>query len=83
MLLGYKIYYSSRPNSVLAGVIMMAYRMVKENTKYNLCEILAQQFLENVKIFKKDKSKAFIFGSLLIHMYIHIEHKFPGMPPRA
>lgn len=83
MLLGYKLYYSSIPNSVSTGVIMMAYKMVKENTKYNLCEILAQQFLENVRIVKKDKSKAFGFGSLLIHMYIYIEHKFPRMHPRA
>lgn len=81
MILGYKFYYSSRPNSVSVGVIMMAWRMVKENVKYNLCEVLAQQFLENVKLVKKDRTKTFIFGSLLMHMFIHIEHKFPGLHP--
>lgn len=83
MLLGYKLFYSSRPNFVSIGVIIMAYKMVKENKKYNLSKILAQQFIENVKAIKKDKSKAFRFDSLLIHMYIHIIHNFPGMHPRA
>lgn len=33
MLLGYKLFYSRRPNSISTGVIMMAYKMVKENTR--------------------------------------------------
>lgn len=38
MVIGYKIYYSSRENSVSKTNIYVAYEMIWEDKKYDLCE---------------------------------------------
>lgn len=40
MVIGYKIYYSSRENLVFGIAIYVAYEMMREIKKYDLCELL-------------------------------------------
>ena len=82
-ILGYKIYCSSRLNSISAGVILMAYKMVCEGEKYDLCEALRLQLLEKLKQITRDKANPFSFSSLIVHIFFHLAHKFPGMHPAA
>jgi len=40
MVIGYKIYHSSRENSISGMTIYAAYNMLRENPDYDLCELL-------------------------------------------
>lgn len=40
MVIGYRIYYSSRKNFVSGTAIYVAYEMMRENKKYDLCKLL-------------------------------------------
>jgi hypothetical protein len=48
-ILGYKMHYSSQLNSVSIGIILMAYKMVYEDERYDLYEVLRLQLIENLK----------------------------------
>ena len=79
MILGYKMNHSSRLDCVNGGLILMAYRMAKENIKYNVCEVLRLQLLENLRQIKQTKGKSFRFSSLVLYMFFHITHQFPKL----
>lgn len=82
-ILGYKMHYSSRLNSISTEIILMTYKMVCEGERYNLCEVLRLQLLENLKQIKRDKENPFRFSSLIVHIFFHLAHKFLGMHPAA
>jgi hypothetical protein len=48
-ILVYRMHYSSRLNSISVGIILMAYKMICEDERYDLCEVLRLQLLENLK----------------------------------
>lgn len=49
LMIGNKIYFTNRDNSISATIVNMAYEMVERNVDYDFCELLKMQFLENLK----------------------------------
>lgn len=79
MILGYRMNHSSRIDCVNGRLILMAYKMAKDNMNYNVCEVLRVHLLENLKQIKQAKGKTFRFGSLILYLFFHITHKFPRL----
>ena len=48
-ILGYKMHYSSRVNSVSVGIIHATYKTVKDNEHHDICEIIRVQLLDNLR----------------------------------
>jgi len=76
MIIGYKIYHSSRENSVPGTAIYTAYQMLKENADYDLCELLVNQLFENLQI-KKDKKNSFKYGNLILCLFFYYMNELP------
>lgn len=55
MVAVYKVYQSSRYNSVSGTAIYSAYQMLKDDKRYDLCTALLNELLRNLKKIKKDK----------------------------
>lgn len=77
-VLGYRVYQSSRMNSVLSSAIHVAYQIIKEDTTCDVCEMIISQFLVNMERIKKDKKKSFKYGSLLVYIFFYVQIFFPG-----
>ena len=65
IVIGYKIYQSTKLNSVLSRAIHVAYRMVKEDVFYDLSEMLKSKLVANNNKVKQEK-KLFKFGAILV-----------------
>lgn len=48
MVIGYRIFYSSRLNSVLSATVHTTYKMIVENVDYDLCEAIRSQLILNL-----------------------------------
>lgn len=59
MVTGYKVYQSSRDNSVSSMAICATYSIIKEDKLYDLCGVLQSDLLNNLKKIKKDKKNVF------------------------
>lgn len=46
--IGYKIFQSSRPNSIPCGVVDISYKIVKKGLQFDLSELLQKKFEENL-----------------------------------
>lgn len=79
MVIGYKIYHSSRDNFVSGMTIYAAYEMVKQNAKYDLCELLRSQLMENLRKVKKAKKNTFKCGNLLLCLCFYFMDEVPGV----
>lgn len=77
MIIGYKIYHSSRFFYLSGTVIYAAYEMIKQNVDYDLCEVLRGKLLENLKKIKKDKKNVFKFENLLVYLYFYFLDEVP------
>lgn len=76
-VLGYRVYQSSRMNSVPSGAIHVAYRIIKEDATYDICEMIKSQFMVNMERIKKDKKQSFKYGSLLVCIFFYVQNFFP------
>lgn len=63
--ISYKIYFRNREGSTLAIIVYVAHMIVMEDTIFNLCELLKNQLLENIKM-AKDQGYPFQFGLFLV-----------------
>lgn len=73
MVIGYKIYYSSRMNSIPATTIHTTYWMVKENVDYDLAEVLRSQLMANLEFVEKDKKLRFKFSYLILGLFFYFQ----------
>lgn len=55
MVIGNNVYQSNRLNSIFGTTIHVAYKMVKEDSHYDLCSVLLEELLNNLKKIKQDK----------------------------
>lgn len=79
MVIGYQIFYASRMNFVPVVVVNVAYKMIKEDTTFDLCTCLQKQLLLNLKSIKQDNSLRFKFGQLLVGLFFYFQGYFPGV----
>lgn len=47
MVIGYKIYYSNKHNSISRMTIYASYEMIREYKKYELCEFIWSELIKN------------------------------------
>lgn len=73
MVIGYKVYQSSRYNSIFDTTIYATYQMLKEDKRYDLCEVLLNELMSNIKKIKQDKKHVFKFGSLIICLELFLK----------
>lgn len=79
MVIGYKIYHSSRENSVFRTIVYVAYEMIKVNKKYDLYEFLQSKLLKNLAKTKQDKRKKFKYGSLILCLFFFSMNEVMGV----
>lgn len=77
--MGYKVYQSSRDNTVSSTTIYVAYKVIKEDELYDLCEVLQSELLNNLKKVKHDKKYVFKFGTLIICLYFYFMNEVLGV----
>lgn len=69
MVIEYMIYHSSYKNFVSGTAIYAAYEMIKENKKYDLCELLWSKLMKNLTKIKQDKKNTFKYGTLILSLF--------------
>lgn len=79
MVVGYKVYQSNRQNSVSGTAILLAYQILKEDKRYDLCIVLLNESINNLKKIKHGKKHIFKFGSLLICLALYFLNKILGI----
>lgn len=62
MVIGYRVYHSSRTNSAPVAAIHTTYQTIKDNVDYDLSEALRTQLISNLESIKKYKRQKFKFG---------------------
>lgn len=77
MVMSYKVYQSSRDNSISGTTIYTAYQILKEDKLYDLCGVLQSELLNNLKKIKQDKKHVFKFGTLIICLYFYFMNEVP------
>lgn len=53
--------------------------MFKEEKRYDLCAILLNEILRNLKKIKKEKKHVFKFGSLIFCIALYLLNEIPGI----
>lgn len=76
MVIGYRIFYSSRMNNVPSAAVHATYRMIAMNVDYDLCEEIQSQFMLNLQSIKKGSSQSFKYGQILIGLFFYFS-EFP------
>lgn len=71
MVIGYRIFYSTRMNSVPSAAVHATYIMIVENVDYDLCEAIRSQLMLSLQSIKKDRSQKFKFGQLPIGLFFY------------
>lgn len=79
LVTGYKVYQSSRDNTVFGTTIYATYQIIKEDKLYDLCGVLQSELLNNLKKIKQDKKNVFKFGNLIIFLYFYSMNEVPGV----
>lgn len=54
MAVSYNVYQSSRYNSISGTAIYSTYEMLKDDNRYDLCIVLLNELISNLKKIKKD-----------------------------
>lgn len=76
MVTGYKVYQSSRQNSVSDTAIFATYQML-EDKRYDLCGVLLSELMSNLKKIKQDKKHVFKFSSLIVCLALYFLNVIP------
>lgn len=71
MVVGYKVYQTSRQNSVSGSTIYTTYQMLKDGMRYDLCTAFRNELMSNLKKTKQDKKCTFKYGSFLIWLALY------------
>lgn len=79
MIIVYKIYQSSRANSVSSTTIYATYQILKENKLYDLCGVLLSELKRNLKKIKKEKKHVFKFGTLIVCLALYFMNEIPSV----
>lgn len=79
MVIGYKIYFSSKENYVFCTIIYTAYELMRETKKYDLCEFLRSELTKNIKKIKENKKNPFKFGTVLLCLFFYFMKEVPGI----
>lgn len=79
MVVGYKVYQSSKQNFVFGTTIYTTYQMLKEDKRYDLCTVLLNELLSNLKKIKQDKNHTFKFGTLIICLALYFMNEIPDV----
>jgi len=74
----YKLYSSSRLNSVPCEAIDLAYKIVKKNMKFDLANVLLKQLNKNMDSIRTTKTNPCKFGSLLVCLFFYVQKLFPS-----
>lgn len=51
--------------------------MVKEDIQYDLCTVLLEELLNNLKKIKTDKKNVFKFDTLIIYLVLYFMNEIP------
>lgn len=78
IIIAYKLYSSSRLNSVACEAVDLAYKVVKKNMDFDLAEVLLTQFNKNMDSIRTSKNNPCKFGSLLICIFFYVQNFFPS-----
>lgn len=73
----FKVYFKNREGATSAIAVYMACMLVMENRSFDLCELLKELLLENIKM-TKEKNYAFQYGSLLVNLVMYCLESLPA-----
>lgn len=79
MVIGYRVFYSSRLNSVPSATVHTTHGMIVDNADYDLCEAIRRQLFFNLQSIKKDSSLKFKYGQLLVDLFFYFQNFLPGI----
>jgi hypothetical protein len=77
-VVAYKLYSSSRLNSVPCEAIDLTYKVVKKNMEFDLADVLLKQLNKNMDSIRTAKSNPYKFGSLLVCLFFYVQKFFPS-----
>lgn len=77
MVMRYKVYQSSRANSISGTTIYATYQIIKEDKLYDLCEVLMSELMSNLNKIKQDKKHVFNFGTLIVCLAFYFMNEIP------
>ena len=77
-VIAYRIYSSSRLNSVACEAVDLAFKMVKKNLEFDLSDLLLVQLNKNMESIRTSKNNLCKFGSLLICIFFYVQKFFPS-----
>lgn len=79
MVIGYRIYYSNRDNFVSKIAIYVVYEIIKENKKYDLCELLQSELIKNLKKIKENKKHPFKYETFILCLFFYFMNEVSGI----
>lgn len=80
MVIGYKMYYSSRDNNIPIGASYGAYQIIHNRTRFDLSGWLHRQIMENLSKIKKDYNYHVLkFSAILVCIFFYFRREFPGI----
>ncbi len=77
-VIAYKLYSSSRLNSVPSEAVDLALKIVKKNLEFDLSKVLLKQLNKNMDSIRTSKNNSCKFGSLLICLFFFVQKFFPS-----
>lgn len=77
MVIGYKVTQSNGLNSVSSSCILVAYRMMRENAKLDLCGWMLEELVINFGKIKGEKKGTFQYGNLLVYLRLYFLNDTP------
>ena len=77
-VISYKLYQSSRLNSVPCIAMDVGYKIVNKDHTYDLDELQLQQLMENLRAIRKTKSAQGKVGSILVCILFYVHNTLPS-----
>ncbi len=76
---GYRVYHSNQRNDFPNGVIHVAYQIVKDNVKWDICEMIRSQVLVmSMERIKRNEKQPIKYAILLVCIFFYIQIFFYG-----
>lgn len=66
-------------NFVSGTTIYVAYEMLREDKKYDLCYLLWSEIIKNLKKIEENKKNSFKYGYLLFYMFLYFKNEILGV----
>lgn len=74
--ISYKIFFRNKEGATLAGAIYISHKMIMEDQDFDLCGLLKDQLMENMKL-TKETDYPFRFGTLVIFLVMYFPNCLP------